>query len=396
MSSRGSDLSGELTEVDWLIVGGGIAGASIGHFLAPHGRLALLERESQPGYHSTGRSAALWWAGYGTAQVRALTAATRPFLVSPPAGFADTALVTPREVMIVAAAARLDALQAMHDEIRDTAPAMRWIDGARACARVPVLRPQAAAAALLEPEAFDIDVHALHQGFLRSLRRQGASVVTNAEVLGIERDRGGWLVRTPRGRWRAGVLVNAAGAWCDEIARLAGVPPLGLSPRRRSAFTFAAPAGLDTREWPMLLDVDEAFYIRPDAGALLGSPANADPVPPHDVQPEELDIAIAIDRIQTATTLTIRRPIRTWAGLRSFVADGDLVGGFAPQAPGFFWVAAQGGYGIQTSAAMGEACAALVRGLPLPGHIADTGLDATALGPQRPDLQPPVDASSPG
>jgi D-arginine dehydrogenase len=372
-----------MNRVDWLIVGGGIAGASVGHFLAPHGRVALLEREPHPGYHSTGRSAALWWAGYGTAQVRALTAATRPFLERPPAGFADTPLVSPREVMIVAAADRLDALQALHDEIRGTAPALHRIDGNAARQRVPVLRPEAAAAALLEPEAFDIDVHALHQGFLRSMRRAGAEVIASAEALSISREPGGWRVRTPQGGWLATVLVNAAGAWCDELAQRAGVAPIGLVPKRRSAFTFAAPEGLETARWPMFLDVDETFYVRPDAGVLLGSPANADPTFPQDVQPEELDIALAIDRIEAACTLSIRRPIRTWAGLRSFVDDGDLVGGWDPAAPDYFWVAAQGGYGIQTSAAMGEACAALLRRRALPAQIADAGIDEAMLSPAR-------------
>ena len=370
-------------EVDWLIVGGGIAGASVGHFLAPHGRVALLEREPHPGYHSTGRSAALWWAGYGTPQVRALTAATRPFLERPPDGFSDTPLVSPREVMIVAAADRLDALQALHDEIRDTAPALRRIDGAAARQRVPVLRPEAAVAALLEPEAFDIDVHALHQGFLGSMRRAGADVVTGAEVLSLSREADGWQVRTQRGSWKASVVVNAAGAWCDQLAQRAGAAPIGLEPRRRSAFTFAPPEGLATAGWPMFLDVDETFYVRPDAGVLLGSPANADPTFPQDVQPEELDIALAIDRIQSACTLSIRRPIRTWAGLRSFVNDGDLVGGWDPAVPGFFWVAAQGGYGIQTSAAMGEACAALLQRRAFPPHIADAGIDEVMLSPSR-------------
>lgn len=372
-----------MNRVDWLIVGGGIAGASVGHFLSPHGRVALLEREAHPGYHSTGRSAALWWAGYGTPQVRALTAATRPFLERPPAGFADTPLVSPREVMIVAAAERLGALQALHDEIRDTAPALRRIDGAAARQRVPVLRPGAAAAALLEPEAFDIDVHALHQGFLRSMRRAGADVIAGAEALSLTREAGEWRVQTPLGSWQASVLVNAAGAWCDELALRAGVTPIGLVPKRRSAFTFAAPEGLATSGWPMFLDVDETFYVRPDAGALLGSPANADPTFPQDVQPEELDIALAIDRIQSACTLSIRRPIRAWAGLRSFVDDGDLVGGWDPMVPDFFWVAAQGGYGIQTSAAMGEACAALLRRRALPAHIADAGVDEEMLSPAR-------------
>ncbi|MDQ6882516.1 MAG: FAD-binding oxidoreductase, partial [Pseudomonadota bacterium] len=181
----------------------------------------------------------------------------------------------------------------------------------------------------------------------------------------------------------APVVLNAAGAWADELARLAGVAPIGLKPRRRSAFIFAPPQGLPVANWPMAIGVGEDWYFKPDAGMLLGSPANADPVPPQDVQPEELDIALGIDRIQEMTTLAIRRPARTWAGLRSFVADGDLVGGFDPAAEGFFWLAAQGGYGIQTSAAMGEACAALARGLPLPDRLARFGLTAAMLSAAR-------------
>lgn len=370
-------------DVDWLIIGGGIAGASIGYWLAPHGRVALLERESQPGYHSTGRSAALYWAGYGTHQVRALTAASRAFLTSPPDGFAEQPLIAPREVLIVAADERRDALAAMLDEIRDTAPSAHRIDGAQALARVPVLLPQAAVTAILEPDAYDIDVHTLHQGFLRGMRGHGGELALGAEVVGLEHDGSRWRVETPAGWWRAPVVVVAAGAWCDQVASLAGVRPIGLQPRRRSAFTFAPPAGVEVSRWPMLIDVDETFYFKPDAGVLLGSPANADPVDPHDVQPEELDIATGIHRIEQATTLRIRRPLRTWAGLRSFVADGDLVGGFDPQAPGFFWAAAQGGYGIQTCAAMGETCAALIRGASLPSQVVEQGLDAAMLSPAR-------------
>jgi D-arginine dehydrogenase len=179
----------------------------------------------------------------------------------------------------------------------------------------------------------------------------------------------------------AGVIVNAAGAWADEIGRLAGASTIGLQPKRRSAFTFAAPP--DSEHWPMFMPVDESYYIKPDAGLLLGSPANADPVAPQDVQAEELDIAIAIDAIQTGTTLEIRRPAHVWAGLRSFVADGSFVGGYDGKVPGFFWAAGQGGYGIQSSPAAGEAYAALVRGEPVPPHIARFGVDAAALSPAR-------------
>jgi len=194
---------------------------------------------------------------------------------------------------------------------------------------------------------------------------------------------GRWQVSTATQRFAAPVLVNAAGAWTDEVAALAGVTPLGLEPRRRSAFTFAPPTDTDVRGWPAVVGIDEDFYFKPEAGLLLGSPANADAVPPHDVVAEELDIATGIARIEAATTLTIRRPLRTWAGLRSFVPDGALVGGFDDAAPGFFWCCGQGGYGIQTSPAMGEACAARILGRPLPAHIAGQGLAFADLGPRR-------------
>jgi D-arginine dehydrogenase len=234
-----------------------------------------------------------------------------------------------------------------------------------------------------EPHACDIDVHALHQGYLRELRRRGGVVHCDAEVTLIEREGRDWRVQAGGAVFAAPVILNAAGAWADVIARLAGVAPIGLEPRRRSAFTFAPPAGVATAAWPAVMGAEEDWYFKPEAGLLLGSPANADPVEPHDVQAEEWDVALAIDRIESITTLKINRPARVWAGLRSFVADGSLVGGFDAQTPGFFWVAAQGGYGIQTSAAMGEACAALARGLPFPQHLADFGLSAAMLSPSR-------------
>lgn len=368
---------------EFLVIGAGIAGASIAYFLAPHGRVVVLERESQPGYHSTGRSAALFLESYGTPQVRALTAASRAFFDAPPEGFAEHPVLGPRGCMLVAEPGQEQELEAHWDLLRAMTPHARRLTAAQALELVPVLRPDRLIGAVLEPDAMDMDVHAIHQGYLRGLRRAGGTLVCDAEVTALARHGGDWEVATKVGTWRAPVVINAAGAWCDAIAALAGVPRIGLQPKRRSAFTFAPPAGMDPRAWPCLISADESWYVKQDAGMLLGSPANADPVDPQDVQPEEMDIALAIDRIQQMTTLEIRRPARTWAGLRSFVADGDLVGGFDPQAPGFFWVAAQGGYGIQTSPAMGEACAALARGMPLPERIAGFGLTEAMLGPAR-------------
>jgi D-arginine dehydrogenase len=370
-------------QADFLVVGAGIAGASIAYFLAPHGRVVVLERESQPGYHSTGRSAALFSETYGPPQVRALSRASRAFLDAPPPGFADVPILARRGALMVGGPADEALLESELAAMRLLAPDTRRIPRVEAIAAVPVLRPEATGDAILEPGAADIDVHALHQGFLRGTKARGGEIVCDAHVDAIARDASGWTVRAGPRAWRAAVLVDAAGAWADVVARMAGVRPVGLQPCRRSAFTFAAPAGVDPRRWPAVIALDESWYVKPDAGVLIGSPANADPVEPHDVQAEELDVAIAIDRIERATTLSIRRPIRTWAGLRSFVADGGLVGGPAPDDPSFVWVAAQGGYGIQTCAAMGEACAALARGAPIPAHVAAFGVDAAMLSASR-------------
>lgn len=370
-------------QADFLIIGGGIAGASVGYWLAPHGRVLLLERESQPGYHATGRSAAMFMESYGTPQVRALTLASRDFFQAPPKGFAESALLSARGAMMVATEGQ-EALLAGHwDILRSMTPQARLLDRAGACRLMSALRPEKVLGATFDPDAADMDVHAIHQGYLRALRQAGGSVLCNAEVTAIERANGRWQVLAGGVRYEAPVLLNAAGAWADVVGALAGVRAIGLEPRRRSAFIFAPPTDQHSAHWPLTIGIGEDWYIKPEAGMLLGSPANADPVPPQDIQPEELDIALAIARIEAMTTLTIRRPTHTWAGLRSFVADGDLVGGFAPDAPGFFWVAAQGGYGIQTSAAMGEACAALARGLPLPERIAAYGLSAQMLSPTR-------------
>lgn len=370
-------------QADYLVIGAGIAGASIAYWLAPHARVVMLEQESQPGYHSTGRSAALFMESYGPPQVRALTCASRAFLENPPAGFTDHPILSPRGALMVAAQGQPELLDEHDAVVRSVSAHAQRLDAASACALVPVLRADRVLGAVYEPDAADIDVHALHQGYIRGMRSAGGTLECSAAVSAMEYHNGTWNVTAGGKRYQAPVVVNAAGAWCDVIAALAGAKPIGLVPMRRSAFTFAPPEGMDVSSWPMFIGVDETYYVKPDAGVLLGSPANADPVAPHDVQAEELDIAIAIDRIETMTTLTIRRPKHVWAGLRSFVGDGSFAGGFDAALPGFFWAAGQGGYGIQSSAAAGEAYAAMLRGMPLPSQIADFGVRVEELSPSR-------------
>ncbi len=372
-----------VSDSDAIVIGAGIAGTSVAYFISPHARVLVLEREAHAGMHSTGRSAALFSESYGPPQARALSRASRAFLERPPAGFVEHPILTPRGMLVVGSSGQMREVTSLYESIRERMPAARLQSARELRATVPVLEPDFASLGVYEPGAADIDVHGLHQGFVRGLKARGSTLECSVEIHAIEHDQGRWCLDTGERVLRAPLLINAAGAWVDEVAAQAGVAPIGIEPRRRSAFLFSPPEDTSTAQWPFVCSVDESWYFKPDAGLLLGSPANADPVRPHDVQPEELDIALGIYRIEEATSLRIHRPARTWAGLRSFVADGDLVGGFAADAPGFFWVAALGGYGIQTCAAMGEACAHLALGRTLPSHITDAGLTPAMLSPQR-------------
>ena len=369
---------------DFVIIGAGIAGASMGWELAGQRRVLLLERESQPGYHTTGRSAALYSATYGTANIRALTRASRAFYDAPPPEFGGAPILTPRGVVYLAGPDQLDLLDAAYAEILPLNPGVRRLTRDELLAELPCLRPEAVAAGMSEPGAADIDVHALHQGYLRGLRQRGGAIRCNAEVTGLQRLDDGWRVRLAGGEAiTAGAVVNAAGAWADVVAALAGVPPIGLEPRRRTAFTFPVPAGMDAGRWPAVIGIDESYYFKPDAGQLLGSPANADPVAPHDVVPEELDVALGIHRIEQVTSFQIRRPSHSWAGLRSFVADGDLVIGWDNHVPRFFWLAAQGGYGIQSAAGAALLARQLALDEPLSASLVEEGVTRDALSPAR-------------
>ncbi|WP_315125789.1 FAD-dependent oxidoreductase [Comamonas antarctica] len=374
-----------MSPIDFVVVGAGIAGASVAWQLSGRASVLVLERETQPGYHSTGRSAALYLEHYGPPQVQALTRASRAFYTAPPADFMPEPVLSPRGALYVARADQRAELDAAYAEARRHSQAVRWLEPGELLALVPCLRAEVIVAGFLDENARDMEVHGLQQGFLRGLRLRGGHLRCAAEVVSLARDASNacWQIDLADGsRIAARQVVNAAGAWADALAALAGVAPLGLVPKRRSAFTFAAPAGVDTRHWPAVMGVDDSFYFKPDAGQMLGSPANADPTTPHDVVPEEIDVATGIFHIEQNTTMQIRRPSHTWAGLRTFVADGELVIGWdAPPArgqPGFFWLAAQGGYGIQTAYAAGL----LARNLLL-GEALDAGLAAQGVLPER-------------
>jgi D-arginine dehydrogenase len=369
--------------VQVIVVGGGIAGVSAAHELAEHADVVLLEREDQLAHHTTGRSAAAYLETYGSPTVRRLTIASRGFFTDPPAELESPELLSPRPLLWIGSEARRPVLEAMATAGQALVPSVRMIDAEEARSWCPVLRPEHAAAAMLEPDAMDIDVAALHQAYVRGARRRDTEIVRSSPVTGLRRDGDGWVVSTPSGSWRGDVVVDAAGAWADEVAAMAGIPPVGLQPLRRTAFTCPTPGDLDVRGWPLVADVDDRFYFKPEGPQLLCSLADERPSPPCDAQPDEADVALAIERINDATTLGLRHVRRAWAGLRSFVADRTPVVGMDGDAPGFCWLAGQGGYGIQTAPAMARATAAFVLDGRLPDDLVEMGVTEDDLSPSR-------------
>lgn len=372
-----------MQEFDFAVVGAGIAGVSAAYHLAPHARVVLLEREHVAAYHTTGRSAALHSETYGSAEIRAITVATGHFYRKPPDGFTDHPLLTPRGALIAGRAEQMAGLKKAAAEYAQLVPTVRWRSPEEVLALQPLLKPEACAGGAIHELAEDMDVAAIHAGFLKGARAAGALLRLNSEVTGLDRKDGRWTIRLGDGETIAATnIVNAAGAWADVVAGLAGAKPVGLVPKRRTAFTFDAPAGLALEKMPMVIDFDETWYVKPEVGQFLGSPADETPSPPCDAQPEEMDIAVAVDRIETGMTLKISRIKNKWAGLRSFVPDKNLVVGY-DAVPGFFWLAGQGGYGIQTGAAAGRLATSLALGKGLPADIAGLGVTERALSPAR-------------
>jgi D-arginine dehydrogenase len=369
-------------QMDVCVIGGGIAGLSAAAHVAERQRVVLLERESQLAYHATGRSAALFDETYGNPTIGALTRASRTFYARPPQGFADVPLLKDRGSLFIATEVQRAALTELAEQFRAGGASVTLGDGAEARKRVPVLG-SSVTACLYQAESWDIDVGAVVSGFRKLLRARRGQIVTDAGVDALERGENVWRVRAGSTSLTAATVIDAAGAWADEIARLAGVEPVGLQPRRRTALTVDLPAGIDARAWPFVGDVEERFYFRPEGGRLLLSLADETLSPPCDAQPEDEDVAEAVDRVERATTLSFNRVVSAWAGLRSFVRDRRPVIGYDETAPGFFWLAGQGGYGFQTAPAIARCVAALVRREPVPDDIAEAGVTVETLGPGR-------------
>lgn len=368
---------------DVAVVGGGIAGASFAYRVAGHRSLVLLEAEAQVGYHSTGRSAAEFSRQFQNETTGLLADASYDFLANPPEGFADVPLLIPRGNLVIASEERLPKLDAAFREVIATSAQSRPVSVEEAIAMVPFLRPDYMAGAFYDPACWDMEVESILQGYLRCARRNGADIRTGSPVSAVERDGGIYQLQTPQGLIRARRVVNAAGAWADRLAVLAGLEPLGIVPHRRTAITVDVPADYDLAPMPGVNEVDEDFYFKPEAGKLMVSPADATPSDPCDAQPEDIDVAYAAHFLEQSTTLPVKTISHKWAGLRSFTADKLQVVGFDRKDPDFFWLAGQGGSGILTSPALSEWAAGLFLDGHPPRRLVDLGLEPEIFSPRR-------------
>lgn len=354
---------------DFLIIGGGIAGVSTAARLSHLGGVTLLERETALAWHASGRSAALFEQSYGKPSTVALNMASRDYHMT-----ANGGVLSPRGLMLVAAPGQDDAFarEARDMDLTEIAPE-------DAPLHFGLLNPATIAHAALSNHAWDIDTDRLIQNFAREARGNGAQILTGQTVTAITRTATGWRVDTANATHEARMIVNAAGAWVDQIEALAGLAPLGFAPKRRSMARIAAPAGMDPSGWVMVFAANEAWYAKPDAGALIVSPSEEDPVAPHDAYADDMVLAEGLARYEAHVTHPVTRMLANWAGLRTFSPDRCLVIGPDPRDPAFLWCAGQGGYGFQTAPAYSALVADLVAGR---APVLDAGLIA-ALSPAR-------------
>ena len=368
---------------DFLVIGGGIAGVSAAYELARHGSVIVLEQEGTPGYHTTGRSAAISSLNFISPVIQALTVVSRDFLATPPECFGEYPLTSLRQSLWVTQHHQLEAHELMRREAIDRKYKVSELSADEVFQRCPVIRRDRVAKGLLEEDTLDLDVHGILHGYIRGLRARGGTLVLNAEVDSISRDGDLWRVQIKDKEYVSPVLVNAAGAWGDVIAKKAGLNPLRLRPLRRTVFTFEAPAGIAANSWPFVYDTAEEFYFKLENGIVLASAFDEIESVPCDARPEEFDIAVAIDKILTATTLDIRSLKNKWAGLRTFAPDREMIVGEDSSASGFYWVAGHGGIGLMTTPGVAQALASLIVSDELPQSLSALGVTREALSPSR-------------
>ena len=370
---------------DFIVIGAGMAGASAAYELAEQGKVLLVEAETHPGYHSSGRSAALFTRNYGTATVRRVNALSESFFRHPPAGFVDDPVLRPRGALAVEGPGDEAELDSVLSASTEDDPVVE-LTVAEALSMVPFLRPERLTRAVFEPGVTDIEAATLLQSYLKGFKQRGGIIMTSEPVNALIHRDGVWTVSTRKDHWQAKTLINAAGAWADEIGALAGASRIGLVAKRRTAIIIDAPPGYDVVSLPCVDFTSTDAYIKPEGGKLMASPGDATPTTPQDVQPDEMDVAVLADWIETETLIPVRRISHSWAGLRSFVADNSPVVGFDSEVPDFFWHAGQGGFGIMMAPALARAAASLCQLGTLPPDFLSAGLRETHLGPARPGL----------
>ena len=367
------------TEFDYIVIGAGIAGASVAAHLAASHKVLILEMEDRPGYHTTGRSAASFEPNYGPPPMLALTRASANFFKNPPAGFTDGPLFSPRGSLYLAA----NGEEAATEYLLSKSQGLEEISELEATKLLPILRSGYTKRAFLDKATGDLDVDLLHRGYLRQFKMAGGVLHSNAEVVALTYHACSWVVESKLGKFSAPVIINAAGAWGDVVAKMAGVAPVGLVPKRRSIGVVPVNDYPGFEKWPMMMDVADTWYAKPQSGKMIVSSADATPVEPHDAYADDMAIAEGIERLMTATTFEVTHLDHSWGGLRTFVPDGNVVVGFDPRAEGFFWLVGQGGYGIQSAPALSRTAAALAQRKSIPEDILVAGLNITDIHPER-------------
>jgi len=375
---------------DVLVIGGGISGVSIAYEAAEDRQVGLLEMESSLAYHTSGRSLATFLETYGPLEIRALTTGSRSFFEDPQ-GLVETPLLSPLGLLQVAGHGQAQSIRDLYDEVTQLAPSARLVTGDEAVELNPALRPGFFELGLYDAAATEIDVNALHAGYVRGLKQRRGEVHKSSKVVGAVRDGGRWIVTDARGNtYSAATVVNAAGSWVDEVASVFGARPIGIEPKRRSVFIVTPPDGVVARGLPLTGNLPTSWYFMPQGDAIAASPAEENLHEPADAKPDELEMARAIEELNEATCLSIRSIKSPWAGLRNFIPDGNPAVGFDSDVEGFFWYAAQGGYGMQVAPALSKAGAALLRPdpelSPIAQDLRDRGITLDELSPGRPAI----------
>jgi D-arginine dehydrogenase len=364
---------------DIIVIGAGIAGASVAAHLAESKRVLILEMEDRPGFHTTGRSAATFEPNYGPPPILAFTRASNGFFVNPPQGFSDGPLLVPRASLFFEA----EGQEIFTKKLLASGSGLEELSEVQALKHFPILREGYAKRIFLDPNTGDLDVDLLHRGYLRLFKSRGGQLLNNAAAETIERVGKNWRITTPQGIYEAEILVNAAGAWGDVVAAKAGVKPIGLQPKRRSIGVIPVDGIQGAADFPLVTDMGETWYAKPQSGKMIVSSADATPVDPHDAYADDMAIAVGIERLMNATTIEVNHLDHSWGGLRAFAPDGSPVVGYDPHTEGYFWLVGQGGYGIQSAPALSRTAAAMVLGEKLPQDVLDAGLILGDISPER-------------